>query len=141
MPAQRLNDNDRRHVVASLLGSLAGPDGGGEHADVVAFRGRAWQKQVQKLPVIGELGEPVKTGPVKGLDVFGFSGLRDDVVVRLDGFFHAQTPGPYTFLLESDDGSRLFIDDRLVVDNDGIHPEVERTATVELSAEIGRAHV
>ena len=36
--------------------------------------------------------------------------------------------------LTSDDGSQLFIDDQLVIDNDGNHPPITRHGTVELSA-------
>ncbi len=38
----------------------------------------------------------------------------------------------YTFFLESDDGSLLFIDDTLVVDNGGIHGLAEKTGAIRL---------
>lgn len=133
MPAVPLSDRDRRHVVASLLGSLASGNGD-DYRDVVAFKGRAWNAAVKKLPAIDTLGPPAHGGPVKGLDVFGFAGLRDAVVIRLDGFFHARSTGPYTFHLESDDGSRLMIDGNVIIDNDGVHPEIERSTTIDLAA-------
>lgn len=133
MPALPLKDDARRHVVASLLGTAVGGDEA-EYGGVTAFQGRAWKTGVEKLPEIDTLGPPVTTGPVKGLDVFSFAGVRDGLVVRLDGVFHARTAGAYTFHLESDDGSRLFLDGKLAIDNDGVHPEIEKTATVELTA-------
>jgi hypothetical protein len=30
-------------------------------------------------------------------------------------------PGDYGFLLTSDDGAKLYIDDQLIIDNDGLH--------------------
>jgi len=39
----------------------------------------------------------------------------------------------YDFWTESDDGSRLWIDKAMVVDNAGIHERVEKTATISLS--------
>lgn len=42
--------------------------------------------------------------------------------------------GRYHFSLASDDGSALFVDDRLVIDNDGIHPIVVKKGAVHLSA-------
>ncbi|MGD8501940.1 MAG: PA14 domain-containing protein, partial [Phycisphaerales bacterium] len=40
----------------------------------------------------------------------------------------------YTFYTTSDDGSQLFIDGAMVVDNDGTHGMVEQSGTVSLSA-------
>jgi alpha-L-fucosidase len=39
----------------------------------------------------------------------------------------------YSFYTESDDGSRLFIDGKLIVDNDGLHSLLEREGTVPLA--------
>ncbi len=44
------------------------------------------------------------------------------------------TPGVYTFELYSDDGAKLFIDGRLVVDNDGIHDPRNRRFSIKLAA-------
>lgn len=43
-------------------------------------------------------------------------------------------PGQHYFRLTSDDGAQLFIDDQLVVDNDGLHEPITRDGSVELSA-------
>jgi PA14 domain len=40
--------------------------------------------------------------------------------------------GSYRFRLKSDDGSQLFIDNRLVVDNDGIHDVISKRGELEL---------
>lgn len=42
--------------------------------------------------------------------------------MRFNGFIKVPETGIYTFYLGSDDGSTLFIADRKVVDNDGLHP-------------------
>jgi len=42
--------------------------------------------------------------------------------------------GRYRFTLASDDGSALFIDNRLVIDNDGIHPIITKKGSTHLSA-------
>jgi len=133
MPAVPLKDQDRRHVVAALLGPLSGgaaprPDG------AAAFTGRAWHAAVERLPDVATLGPPVKSGPVTGFDVVGFAGVRDNFVVELRGFLHASRPGRYSFLITSDDGARLFVGDRLVVEHDGIHPETTRDGEIDLPA-------
>ncbi|HZM09904.1 MAG TPA: PA14 domain-containing protein [Candidatus Limnocylindrales bacterium] len=37
------------------------------------------------------------------------------------GNFYISDPGKYRFLIASDDGSKLYIDDKLIIDNDGLH--------------------
>jgi len=132
MPALPLKDQERRHVVAGLLG--ASPPARDGHRGHISFNGRAWLVTVEKLPAIDSLGPPAKTGPVKGLDVIQLAGRSDGFVVQLDGFLHAPSAGTYQFYLSSDDGSRLLIDDRQVVENDGIHPATECHAEIVLEA-------
>lgn len=45
----------------------------------------------------------------------------DRFAVRWSGFLVINQPGVYRFLLRSDDGSRLFIDGRYSINNDGLH--------------------
>ena len=76
---------------------------------------------------------PVKTGTVNSFDIsvknrgdlFGFS---------FTGFINVPADGVYTFYTSSDDGSKLLIDNVLVVDNDGLHGEQERSGTIGLKA-------
>ena len=52
---------------------------------------------------------------------------QEHVARRFQGFVAVPRTGVWTFALSSDDGSRLWIDGELVVDNDGLHgPEEER---------------
>ncbi|MGD0894051.1 MAG: PA14 domain-containing protein [Terracidiphilus sp.] len=50
------------------------------------------------------------------------------------GEFWVKTPGKYTFLLNADDGADLYIDDRMLIDDDGIHPPHTIEAGVLLDA-------
>jgi len=67
----------------------------------------------------------------------GFPGLTDRLewfAIDYTGRFWIETPGKYRFILTSDDGSRLYIDDKQVIDNDGTHPAEEQSGTAKLKA-------
>ncbi len=53
-----------------------------------------------------------------------FYGIRmsDNFAVRWSGFVRIEKDGKYEFVTESDDGSRLSIDGKVVVNNGGVHP-------------------
>lgn len=57
---------------------------------------------------------------------------RNNFSLRAIGAFTAPRSGRYKFFLRSDDGSMLYIDQNLVVDNWGIHPSEEKAKTVPL---------
>jgi PA14 domain len=73
----------------------------------------------------------------------GFPGLTD----RFEWFgidYRGQcrfAAGEHTFRLASDDGSRLYVDDRLVINNDGVHSEVSLSAKLKLEAGVHRVGV
>jgi hypothetical protein len=74
----------------------------------------------------------------------GFPGVTkrfEWFAIDYTGKFWIEKPGPYVFLLTSDDGSKLYIDDTLVVNNDGIHAAREAGARVLLSGGIHRIRV
>ncbi len=57
------------------------------------------------------------------------------------GKFYVSKPGEYLFELQSDDGSRLEIDNRILIDLDGVHPVSRQTVTATLSAGWHSIHV
>lgn len=66
----------------------------------------------------------------------GFPGLRDRFEwfgIEYTGFFKPIKPGNYLFKLVSDDGSQLFIDDSLFINNDGLHAEWSEKGNIYLS--------
>ncbi|GGB93191.1 hypothetical protein GCM10011325_20780 [Dyadobacter sediminis] len=54
--------------------------------------------------------------------------------LRFEGFIQIDKPGKYLFATQSDDGSKLYIDGKEVVDNDGNHGVTEATGSMELTA-------
>ena len=76
---------------------------------------------------------PVHAGMVER---FSLEPRRRDqnIGFRYTGFLRVPRSGEYTFFLNSDDGSRLYIDDRQVVENDGTHAATERSGKMDLTA-------
>jgi hypothetical protein len=74
----------------------------------------------------------------------GFPGLTDRFewfAIDYTGKFWIEQPGRYVFGLLSDDGSRLFLDDIPVIDNDCMHPPDLRVAAVELQGGVHHIRV
>jgi hypothetical protein len=55
--------------------------------------------------------------------------------------FWIEKPGAYRFALISDDGSRLYVDDREIIDDDGIHSAQRREGRVDLTGGIHQMRV
>lgn len=69
-----------------------------------------------------------------GEDEFAGTGLTDYFYARWVGVIRVPKDALYTFRTESDDGSRLYIDGKLVVDNGGVHAPLGFTGKVKLKA-------
>lgn len=60
---------------------------------------------------------------------------RDEsVALVMESHIEINKAGKYTFYLASDDGSKLYINNKEVVDNDGDHGVIERNGSIELDA-------
>lgn len=67
-------------------------------------------------------------------DAFAGSGRADDVGATFNGWISIPTAGYWTLGVTSDDGSRLWIGDDLVANNDGLHGMVTVRGTRPLAA-------
>ncbi len=76
---------------------------------------------------------PESTGGVNNFDISVVGG-GDYFAMKFWGNINIATAGTYTFYTDSDDGSKLFIDGSLVINNDGIHAGQERSGTKTLTA-------
>jgi len=74
----------------------------------------------------------------------GFPGVSDRFewfAVDYHGSFKAIKAGHYTFRLASDDGSKLFIDGKLLIDNDGLHSMYSKTGEIDLDESSHDVHL
>lgn len=59
--------------------------------------------------------------------------MADTFGSRHSGAIRIDTAGAYTFYIESDDGSKMWLNDALIINNDGLHGMQERSATLNLA--------
>ena len=74
-------------------------------------------------PVASGITEGITLGPRRREEGFAF---------RFTGYLDVRAAGRYTFHLGSDDGSRLAVGGKVVVDNDGLHGYILRSGEVDL---------
>jgi len=77
---------------------------------------------------------PIARREVEGVDAAAHATRRTRVALRYTGFVVVPEDCLYTFASVSDDGSRIWLHDRLVVDNDGHHGERRQQGKVPLRA-------
>ena len=85
-----------------------------------------------KMPIF----ETMKADETKSMNGFTISDdpNREWTARLYTGFFLVNEDQVYKFDLRSDDGSRLWIDGQLVVDNDGLHSPLEKSGVAPLAS-------
>jgi S1-C subfamily serine protease len=81
-----------------------------------------YEGKFNQMPDFSKL-EAVRGGMTENLDVSALSmGRNDNFAIRFVGHAAIENDGLYRVVIVSDDGSRLYINDELFIDNDGNHP-------------------
>jgi len=99
-------------------------------------------KELQKFPSEVLAGQPAQLARTdsqvnfEAKDGFGFGDLqwKQFFAVVWTGVLRVPSDGKYTLYLKSDDGSKLFLDGKELISNDGKHRMDEDSKTVDLTA-------
>ncbi len=86
----------------------------------------------EKKPTARKVDKEINFEPTSGK--FAGTDLEDQFFVRWTGILRVPADGKYVIYTESDDGSRVFIDGKVVVDNPGLHGMEEKSGEIELKA-------
>jgi len=120
-----LNNQEAKQVANYLLR-------GQSLAQAPANMGYAYYEGTwDKLPNFANL-KPQATGTAPGFDL-SLARRSGNFALRFKGYLRIDRAGSYRFHLHSDDGSKLFLDDKLVVANDGVHPPSTVSGAVKLT--------
>ncbi len=86
-----------------------------------------------KLPDFKTL-QPVKTGVTSIVSLAETGHRENQFALVLEGYVDIAQTGVHTFYLNSDDGSKLFLNDALIIDHDGDHSAIAKTGQTILQA-------
>jgi len=123
MPHLNLTPTEAREIASYLLNDL----------DIVSGLQYAYYEgDWEKLPDFSKL-TPVAIGDAVNFDLTP-AKRADHFGLRFEGTIKLDKEGDYLFLVGSDDGARLLIDDKLVVNNDGVHSFEQKRKKVKMTA-------
>ena len=104
----------------------------GEKEPVVQYKlYKDWVER--QLPDFSQLGEPDMQGIKNNLDLVDLPDTINHFAVLFETTLPVRKAEEYTFKISSDDGSRFYIDGELLIENDGAHGPILKTATKQLS--------
>jgi predicted alpha/beta superfamily hydrolase len=105
-----------RFPIGAALPSVPEPEKVSSGGLKYSFYEGSWEK----LPDFKDL-KPVKTGITDS--TFNVNGLpkKTNFACLFEGYFEIVKDGYYIFALVSKDGSKMFLGDILILDNDGVH--------------------
>ncbi len=92
---------------------------------------KLYKGSFKKLPDMKKL-RATDEGAAFAINLDGLNTPDNNFALTFDGFIEIEKTGDYTFYLASNDGSRLYLDRRLLIDNDGEHGPTERAGEIRL---------
>jgi len=110
MPSLNLNDKEARDLACYLVSDSnrsARPN-----IRYTVYHG-VWETPPDFSSV-----KPVSTGECEGFDL-SVAGRDDAFGLVFEGYWNVEVESPYTFYLNSDDGSKLYVDDELIASYGG----------------------
>ncbi|HMC10210.1 MAG TPA: PA14 domain-containing protein, partial [Pirellulaceae bacterium] len=123
MPHLNLTPAEARDIASFLLNDL----------DVVSGLQYAYYEgEWEKLPMFDKL-VPAAVGDAENFDL-SLARRADNFALRFEGTINLPIEGDYLFLIGSDDGSRMLIDDKVIVATDGVHPFEQKRKKIKMTA-------
>ncbi|MFT5525951.1 MAG: cytochrome c2, partial [Pirellulaceae bacterium] len=123
MPSLNLTGGEAKYIASFLLKGLP---------EVANIQYSYYEGNWNDIPDFGK-ETPQEVGGTTKIDV-SLRKRDDQFGLRFEGFIDITEAGDYTFQIGSDDGSRLSVDGKAVVDFGGIHSHIVKSGKVTLKA-------
>ncbi|MEM1214788.1 MAG: family 16 glycoside hydrolase [Bacteroidota bacterium] len=98
---------------------------------------KAWEisNRVSSVEQIPFRTEPLFSGILPEINFYAadFGVLEENFALEVTGYLRIPKTSNYTFRLTSDDGSRMYIDNQVVIDNDSFHGDIAIDGEVVLA--------
>ena len=121
--------NGRKSTVAEAYFRILPSNKGQKSVSYKLYQGKGWSK----LPDFNLFKEK-SHGQIHEFSINELNEqIADNTGIIFKAFFQAKEEGDYRFFASSDDGSKLFVDQQLVVNNDGDHDVQERSGKLHLA--------
>ena len=120
-------DNQESNVTNAFFRLVKTNSNNGVHYKY--YEGDGWMF----LPVFETL-KPLKKGNKYQFRIDDINNREAQYGIQYTSYLKVDSAGKYRFYLNSDDGSKLYIDDELIVNNDGDHGTIERMGNMDLNA-------
>jgi alpha-L-fucosidase len=92
----------------------------------------AYKGDWDRVPDFSTL-KPLRTGTAQRIELEPSKKPEEQIAHLYSGFINVPSDGVYSFALTSDDGSKLWVDGKVVVDNDGLHSSETKTGQIALA--------
>ncbi|MCH2045698.1 MAG: family 78 glycoside hydrolase catalytic domain [Saprospiraceae bacterium] len=93
---------------------------------------RYYEKHIKSLPNFDTL-KPLAQGYIPDIDVYHIRKRPHNWLTCFESNLKIPKDGLYTFYLASDDGAACYIDDKLLIKNDGLHYKTQRAQKIYLT--------
>lgn len=101
-------------------------------ADTSGLKFEYYQGKFRELPDFSKI-KPVKSAAADSISITVVDD-KENYALRFTGFIKAPKTGSYVFSINSDDGTKMFIHGKEIINNDGVHGMVEKSGAVILEA-------
>jgi mono/diheme cytochrome c family protein len=127
MPALKLSEGEATAIAMYLVRDQVSTE---EAGNLRGLNYDFYDVNVPELPEFSRL-KPTRSGTVETFTLKA-AGKKSNYALQFRGNITIPRDGEYTFYTESDDGSRLYINEKEVVQNNGIHPAQENKGQIKL---------